>query len=341
MIYDDKIKESIVNEFFETKIIKKNDNLIIGLSGGMDSMCLVDIFLKLKSEFDYNLYALHVNHGIRGIEADRDQKFVAKYCKDVGIKLFVKRVDAVSFSKDNGLSLEEAARILRYKEFSEIRESLKNSYILVAHHEKDLVETIIHNMVRGTGIKGLVGIKSVQDYILRPLLYISKDEITQYVKDNSLPYVDDSTNFDKSYTRNYIREEIVDKLPSINDKSYKHIVDLSRQIKEVNDYLDAVCDYTFNYVVKDQNKDYIIIDNIRFGDLNNLIKAYVIRNIFYKLIKTLKDIGSIHINDVINMSLKEKGGHLDLPYNITLDKKKSELIFKKNNMNISMSRRKK
>ena len=341
MIYDDKIKESIVNEFFETGIIKKNHSLIVGLSGGMDSMCLIDIFLKLKSELNYNLYALHVHHGIRGIEADRDQKFVTKYCKDVGIKLFIKKVDAVSFSKSNGLSLEEAARILRYKEFSEIHRSIKNSYILVAHHEKDLVETIIHNMARGTGIKGLIGIKSVQDYILRPLLYISKDDITKYVKDNSVPYVDDSTNFDKSITRNYIREEIVDKLPNINDKSYKHIIELSRQVKEVNDYLEAVYDYTFEYVMKSKTKDCIIIDNTKFCAVNGLIKAGVIRTVFYSLIESLKDIGSVYVNDIITMSLKEKGGHLDLPYNITLDKKKSELIFKKNILNISMSRRKK
>ena len=341
MIYDDKIKESIVDEFFETGIIKKNDNLIIALSGGMDSMCLIDIFLKLKSEFNYNLYALHVHHGIRGIEADRDQKFVTKYCKDIGIKLFVKKVDAVSYSKNNGLSLEEAARILRYKEFSEIHNKIKKSYILVAHHEKDQVETIIHNIVRGTGIKGLVGIKSIQDYILRPLLYISKDEITQYVKDNFIPYVDDSTNFDKSITRNFIREEIVDKLPSINDKSYKHIIEVSRQAKEVNDYLDAVYDYSFKHVVKNQTSDSIIIDNTKFCKLNSLIKSGVVRIVFYSIIKSLKDIGSVHVNDIITMSLKEKGGHLDLPYNITLDKKKNELIFKRNSLNISMSRRKK
>ena len=341
MIYDDKIKELIVKEFFETKIIKKNDNLIVALSGGMDSMCLMDIFLKLQSEFRYNLYAVHVNHGIRGIEADRDQKFVAKYCKDVGIKLFIEQVDAVAFSKNNGLSLEEAARILRYKVFNEVHAVLNKSYILVAHHEKDLVETIIHNMVRGTGIKGLIGIKKVQDYILRPLLYISKDAIIQYVKDNLVPYVDDSTNFDKSITRNYIREEIVDKLPNINEKSYKHIIELSRQIEEVNDYLNAVCEYTFKFVIKNQSSSYIIVDNIKFNTLNNLIKEYVIRNIFYNLIQSLKDISSVHINDIIVMSSKEKGGHLDLPYNITLDKKKTELVFKKNNVNISMSRRKK
>ena len=341
MIYDDKIKELIINEFFDNQIVKKNDNLVIALSGGMDSMCLMDIFLKLHSEFRFNLSAVHVHHGIRGIEADRDQKFVTKYCKDVGVRLFVKNVDAVAFSKDNGLSLEEAARVLRYNVFSEIHNNLKPSYILVAHHEKDLIETIIHNIVRGTGIKGIIGIKNVQDYILRPLLYISKDEIIQYVKDNLVPYVDDSTNFDISITRNYIRKEIVDKLTNINDKAYKHIIELSRQANEISDYLDAVYDYTYKHIIKEQNNNYIIIDNDKFNSLSNLIKSGVIRKVLYNLIKSLKDIGSVHINDVISLSLKDKGGHLDLPYNITLDKKKSELIFKKNNLNISMSRRKK
>lgn len=341
MIYDDKIKESIIKEFFDTNIIKKNDNLIIALSGGMDSMCLMDVFLKLQSELQFNLYALHVHHGIRGIEADRDQKFVTKYCRDTGIKLYLRKVDAVSFSKKNSLSLEEGARILRYNAFSEIHKELKPSYVLVAHHEKDQIETIIHNIVRGTGIKGLIGIKSVQDYILRPLLYISKDNIIQYIKDNSVPYVNDSTNLDKSITRNFIREEIANKLPIINDKSYRHIIELSRQAKEISDYLDAICEYTFKHVINNHDRDCIIIDNNKFKSLNNLIKSGVIRNVFYSLVKSLKDIGSVHISDIILLSIKEKGGHLDLPYNITLDKKKGELIFKKNKINISMSRRNK
>ena len=154
MIYKEKILETIAKDFFSTGIIKDNDILLVALSGGMDSMCLVDAFYKLKSEVNYKLMSIHVHHGIRGIEADRDLQFVKDYCKSMGIQLVTEKVDAVKFSKSKGLTLEEAARLLRYDAFEKNWEKLSKRfpksdvYILVAHHEKDQVETIIHNMIR-------------------------------------------------------------------------------------------------------------------------------------------------------------------------------------------------
>lgn len=344
MIYSEKIYDEIVKNIFDTEIVRKDDNLIVAFSGGMDSMCMLDAISHLRDEFRFKLYAVHINHGIRGIEAERDMNFVKRYCSDVGIKLIIRHVDAIKYAKNYNLSLEEAARILRYKEFEKIHKDFNkknNAFILVAHHQNDQVETIIHNMLRGTGIKGLAGMNATNNYILRPLLNVKKREIEQYIETYNLPYVDDSTNDDTNYTRNFIRKEIMPKFLKVNDKAYDHIIDLSIEAKDAVMYLEAVAKYSYEYVVKSSDKCIIDINLDKFNQLNDLIKSYVIMLAFSTLVGTKKDIGRIHIEDIINTSCKTKGAHLDLPYNVTYDKKGNSILFTKNNQNISMSRRKK
>ena len=347
MIYGEKILESIALDLFDTNIIKDGDILVVALSGGMDSMCLFDAFYKLQSEVDYRMMALHVHHGIRGKEADRDLAFVKDYCKSFNVELISEKVDAVSFSDKNNLTLEEGARKLRYDVFEKVWKKLSvenennDVYILVAHHEKDQVETIIHNIVRGTGLKGLSGMRKRAGYILRPLLDIKKEEIEKYVDDYDVPYVDDSTNEDINYTRNYIRKEVINKLEKINAKASEHIIELSKMSSEANDYLEKVSKKAYSAVLIKSNEKSIYIDLKKFRSKDRIIKIGIIREAFNNLINTLKDITKINIDDIIILSEKEKGGHLDLPYNITVDKKQNNLILTKNDKNVSMGRRKK
>ena len=347
MIYREKILESIVNNFFDTGIIKDRDVLLVALSGGMDSMCLMDAFYKLQSEVNYKLMAIHVHHGIRGKEADRDLEFVKEYCNSMDIKLIEEKVDAVKFAKKNNLTIEEAARILRYDAFEKNWEKLsaKNSknnvYILVAHHEKDQAETVIHNMLRGTGIKGLAGMKMQNENILRPLLNIKKSEIEKYVDTYDVPYVNDSTNDDTKYTRNFIRKEILDKFDEINSAAITHIAELSKQAKEINDFIELESKKAYKkvFIKEDDNSIELSLSKFRLKD--RIIKVGIIREVFDSLVSTLKDITKINIDDIIELSDKDKGGHLDLPYNLTVDKKQNALTFTKHKKNVSMSRRKK
>ena len=344
MVYEEKIYNEIVRDFFDTRIITKNDKLIVALSGGIDSMCLLDAFYKLQNEFRYKLCAMHIHHGIRGTEADKDLIFVKKYCKSINVTLYEKKVDAIGYSKKNSISLEEAARKLRYQALLEKANELKdiknNVFLLIAHHKKDQVETIVHNIIRGTGIKGLIGMSAVNGMILRPLLNIDKDEINEYVKTYNIPFVNDSTNDDINITRNYIRKEIVDKILNVNNRAYDHILELSEKAKETEDYIDSVSKYVYDKILI-MKVDYMVKINLKmFNEVADIIKKGVIKCIFNDLINTLKDVGNIHFDDIILLSNKNKGGHLDLPYNITVDKKKNDLIFCKNMRNISMSRRK-
>ena len=347
MIYKEIILESIVREYFDTGIIKDNDTLLVALSGGMDSMCLIDAFYKLKSEFNFNLIAIHINHGIRGKEADRDLLFVEDYCKSMGIKLITEKVNAVKLSDDEGLTIEEAARKLRYEILEKIWKKLssKNSaadvYILVAQHERDQVETVIHNMVRGTGIKGIAGMKKQNGNILRPLLDIKKSEIEKFVDKYDVPYVVDSTNDDEKYTRNFIRKQIIDKIEKINKSASTHIAELAKYANEVNEYIESQSSKAYENAVLKEDKNTIVLNLTKFRLCEKIIKAGIIREVFNRLISTLKDVTRKNIDDIIELSKKVQGGHLDLPYNLTVDKKQKELIFNKNQKNISMSRRKK
>lgn len=347
MIYREKILESIVKNFFDTEIIEDNDILLVALSGGMDSMCLIDAFYKLQSEVNYNLMAIHVHHGIRGKEADRDLEFVEDYCKSMGIKLIEEKVDAVMYAKKMNLTIEEAARILRYdclkKNWEKIskKNSKSNVYILVAHHEKDQAETVIHNMLRGTGIKGITGMRMQNGNILRPLLEIKKSEIEKYVDTYDVPYVNDSTNDDIRYTRNFIRKEILDRFDEINSAASTHIAELSRQAKEISDYIESESRKAYKKIVVKEDDKIIVLNLSKFRLRDKIIKAGIIRLVFDNLVSTLKDITKINIDDIIELCDKEKGGHLDLPYNLTVDKKQNEIIFTKNKKNVSMSRRKK
>ena len=347
MIYEKKFLETIAKDLFETKIIKDGDIIVIALSGGQDSMCLFDIFYKLQSECNYKLMALHVNHGIRGKEAERDELFVRNYCKSFDIELIVERVDAISLSKKNNLTLEEAARNLRYDVFEKVWKKLaiKNSendvYILVAHHERDQVETIIHNIVRGTGIKGLTGMKKKSGYILRPLLDLKKEDIEKYIEYYDIPFVEDSTNEDVYYTRNFIRREIIDRLEKINNKASDHIIELSKMSNDINEHIENESKKAFKDMTIECKDNKVAINLKKFNLRDKIIRVGVIRESLNYLISTLKDITKINIDDIIAMCEKEKGGHLDLPYNVTIDKKQQELTFIKNDKNISMSRRKK
>lgn len=347
MIYKEIILESIVRDCFDTGIIKDNDTLLIGLSGGMDSMCLIDAFYKLKSEFNFNLIAIHINHGIRGKEADRDETFVKDYCKSMDIKLITENVNAVKFAKEESLTLEEAARKLRYEIFEKhwkklSTKSKKNDvHILVAQHERDQVETVIHNMIRGTGIKGISGMKKLSGNILRPLLDIKKSDIEKFVTKYDVPYVVDSTNDDEKYTRNFIRKQIIDKFEKINKSASTHIAELAKYANEVNEYIESQSSKAYKNVVLKENKNTIVLNLTKFRLCENIIKTGIIREVFNRLVSTLKDITKKNIDDIIELSKKVQGGHLDLPYNLTVDKKQKELIFNKNKKNISMSRRKK
>ncbi|MDO5564243.1 MAG: tRNA lysidine(34) synthetase TilS [Eubacteriales bacterium] len=334
-----KIKKEIINN----NLIKEGQTIVVAFSGGEDSTCLLFILNKLKNYFKFNLKAHHINHQIREKESDRDAQFAKDFCNKENIDFKLSIIDVPAFAKKNHFSIEESARILRYNELRKnIIEDKKNNTILaLAHHLNDNVETIIHNLIRGSGMDGLIGMDIKNKEIIRPLLNIKKIEISDFMKKEKIPFVFDSSNEDIKYTRNYIRMEIIPRLEKVNDKALEHIAQYANIIKEDKDYIEENAKIFYNENVKyDKKNNTISVSSSKINSLNKTLKIEVIKKIIQTMIP-LKDFTKKHFFDIIKISEGHNGLHIDLPKKITLDKKKSVLIFKKNENVISMERKNK
>ena len=218
------------------------DGAIIGFSGGADSSAILH-YLSKKTK---NLLAVHINHMIRGEEALRDEFFCKNVCKKYGVKFLSYRVDIPLLAEERKQGLEETARQERYKIFNKLM-SQNSEYkcIVTAHNANDNAETVIFNLSRGSGAKGISGIKPVINNIVRPLIYCSKEEILEYCKKNSVAYVNDSTNTDIDYTRNYIRHQIVPMLEKINPSFLESCMRMGELLRDDEKYLQSICDKLF------------------------------------------------------------------------------------------------
>ncbi len=212
--YTDVIKEKVLKAINDHKMLVNTEEVVVGFSGGADSVCLLSILNNLKESFGYSLKAVHINHGIRGTEADSDEEFAKQFCSDLNIPFEVFRFNCVDEAEKAKETVEECGRRLRYECFNKVCSD--NSKIATAHNANDNAETVIFNLTRGTSVKGLCGIPFVRNNIIRPLLYCSRKEIEAYCKENDLSFVIDSTNSDIEYTRNKIRHLIMPVLEEIN-----------------------------------------------------------------------------------------------------------------------------
>ena len=185
------MKNKFINNLKNYKL--ENSRILLAISGGKDSMAMLDLFNTFKDELKLNLVVCHFNHSLRD-DADRDEKFVKTQCEKYGLKFYSKKEDVLLFSNENKLSIEDGARTLRYKFFDEIKRIENLDYIATAHNKNDLAETIIMRILRGTGINGLIGIQSERGDLIRPILDFSRDEIENYIKENQIPFVEDSVD---------------------------------------------------------------------------------------------------------------------------------------------------
>ena len=204
----DKIRDYIHNN----RLLEDRADVIVGLSGGADSTALLLVLLHLG----YRCTAVHCNFHLRGAESDRDQQFVTDLCKKLGVQLEVCSYDTRSYAKQQGISIEMAARELRYADFERIMNDTGADAVCIAHHRDDSVETVLLNLIRGTGIKGLTGIKPRNGHIIRPLLCVSRQEIEDWLHKEGQPYITDSTNLETDYTRNKIRLQLLPLMRTIN-----------------------------------------------------------------------------------------------------------------------------
>ena len=223
----------------QNKLIPSDSTIIVGLSGGADSMALLDILTLL----DYRCIAAHCNFHLRGEESDADARFVKKWCKENDIEFPSIDFDTKQFAADRKISIEMAARELRYSWFEMVRKEFDAEVIAVAHHQDDSVETVLINLVRGTGISGLSGISPKNGKIVRPMLCVTRNEIENYLREREIPFRTDSTNHQDIYTRNHISLNVLPMLqklnPSVNDAIYRTSQNVSEAEKVYKKAIDA------------------------------------------------------------------------------------------------------
>lgn len=218
-------------------MLRDGATVVVGVSGGSDSMALLSILNSLKSEYGIKLIAAHVNHGLRGETADRDEKFVSDYCSRNGIEFHAFRADVASEAQKCGIGFEECGRRIRYDFFNSFGGGI---IIATAHNLSDRAETFLFNFTRGSALRGLCSIPAVRDNIIRPLIDCSKDEINTFCKENSIDYVTDETNSDVSYSRNRIRHNVVSQLKQINPSFENSVCRCINSLNEDEEFLNSL-----------------------------------------------------------------------------------------------------
>lgn len=302
--------------------INVGDKLLLGISGGADSMVLLDIIRRVKEEKNFSFFVVHVEHGIRGEESKNDARFVQEYCKQFNIDCKVEYKDIPKLAKKYKQTIEQCARNERYNIFNSLLP--KEGKLVLAHHMGDQAETVLMHIFRGSGIEGATGIAS-NNKILRPLLNFSKSQILEYAKLNNIRFVEDSTNNDTNYTRNFIRNEILPKLEEFYPKVTENLCKFAFFCRQAQDFIES----SIKKEWIQQIKNGAVVSGEVFGchpvQINKIIK------IAYNLCGEWADLESKHIDIIKNFYVNCKSGAtLNLPHGILCEKRKDKLYFVKN-----------
>lgn len=345
----------------ENKMINNHSTVLVALSGGADSVCLLLLLNEIKrqcaDELDFALEAVHVEHGIRGAESREDARFASDLCERLNIPCHVHSVDVPQYAKSHGLGLEEAARILRYEAFEkEVARILRyeafeeeagrypcetadasdqkqgnsrQAVVAVAHHMEDNAETVLFQMLRGSGAKGLAGmhpvsVKNGVTYI-RPLLSATRAQIEEYLKENGQAFVTDATNTDTAYSRNKLRHDVFPLLLQINDRAIEHINESAGQLAMMNDFYEQQLKEACDSMVS-QKEGRVILEISRFESLHPALKSGVARECIHLASGRLKDITSTHIGALVKLAGQQSGRKINLPYGIIAEKSFGEVI---------------
>ena len=252
------MKQKIIQTIKKYNLINSGDKIVLGVSGGPDSIAMLDILNQLKDEMNFEIYVVHVNHNIRGKDADEDEEYVKKYCEKYNIKFFAKKIDVPTIAKTEKIGTEEAGRKVRYEYFEEILKETKSNKIAIAHNKNDKVETIIMHLLRGSGISGLKGIEPIRgNKFIKPLIECDRQEIEKYCRENNLQPRIDKTNFENEYTRNKIRNIVI---PYIKKEFNPNIIETITRLAEVvsseDDFIENIANENYKklLIIEEKNR---------------------------------------------------------------------------------------
>lgn len=296
------MKEKVKKTIKKFNLIQPGDRIVLGVSGGPDSISMLNILNEIKNDFQFEIYVAHINHMIRE-EAGEDEKYVQTYCEKNGIQCYVKRIDIQQIANTNKIGTEEAGRNARYDFFEEVLQKVGANKIGIAHNKNDKIETIIMNFLRGSGLSGLKGIEPVRDdKYIRPLIECERQEIEEYCEVHQLDPRIDKTNFENDYTRNKIRNIVI---PYIKEEFNPNIIETIERLSQVatdeSNYINQQANQIYKKILIESAKDQIILKLKDFNQQDKVIKNRIILLAVKALMGSTQRIEKIHLEDIIKL----------------------------------------
>ncbi len=325
------LKEEVLKTIKTYNLIEKNDKVVIGVSGGPDSICLLHLLYSIKKELEFEIVVAHINHQIRKV-ADSETEYVKDFCKNLGIECFVKKENITELAKKQKKGTEEAGRQVRYDFFEDVAQKTNSNKIATAHNSNDRAETVILNILRGSGISGLKGIEAMRDNkYIRPLIFTKREKIEEYCQENNLNPKIDESNMENIYNRNKVRNIII---PYIEKEFNKNIIQTINRLSDVateeNEFLQKLTEEQYNTISTIEN-DTIILDLKKFNHLELVIKRRLILYTINEAIHTTNGIEKVNIDDIIKLCKNNIGNKYLSPIKlIKIYVKKGKIYFIKN-----------
>ncbi|MBU4227885.1 tRNA lysidine(34) synthetase TilS [bacterium] len=302
------LEEKVLQTVKKFDMLSFNDRILIGISGGPDSVTLLSILLSFKKRYNLSFFIAHLDHMLRGKESDEDVNFVKNLAQGLGLPCEIKSCNLTKITRKEHLTLEEAARKYRYKFFLETARKFKTNKIALGHNADDQVETVLMRFLRGSGLEGLMGIPPVRGKIIRPLIECSRTEIEKYCEENKIGYRVDSSNKEVVYFRNKIRLELLPLLSKNYNKNIKDIMLRFRSIiSEVSAYLNQETELFFKEVARRESPEMVIIDLKKFTSLPLALKRRIIRKSIEVVKGNLYSISFRHNNEILKLTEYQLG----------------------------------
>ena len=308
------MEEKVLKTIKKYELIKSGDNIVLGISGGPDSICMLYILNSLKKDLNFNIYVAHINHMLRE-NAKLDEEYVKNTCEKLNITVYIKHIKIKEIAEKEKRGIEETGRKVRYKFFEEILRKTNSNKIATAHNLNDSIETIILNIIRGTGISGLAGIEPIRENkFIRPLIECERKEIEEYCKLNKLEPRIDESNYENKYNRNKIRNICIPYLQKeLNSNVIKNISRLSEIANEEQKYIEKNVEKSFNKICIENTENKIILDIKMFVKEELVIKRRLILYTINKLIGATINIEKINIDDIIKLCERNIGNKFLIP----------------------------